>query len=81
MEMPEPVRVMTIKPLEQHYYSTVLRTVMAFYQNEPISRRVIHKTYELQEQEFFIEYQDANIWFDLPEPPIFGKFDFLKDLK
>jgi hypothetical protein len=62
---------MTIKPLESHYYSTVLRTVMAYYQG---GRR--HR-----ETEFFLEYQNCNLWFDLPEPPIFGKFDFLKEMK
>lgn len=71
-----PITAHTIKPVEQHYYSTVMRP-MEFYPT------VRHRKYTLKETEYILEYQDCNLWFssEVYQPPIFGKFDFLKDLK
>lgn len=72
-----PVTAHTIKPVEKHYYSTLMTPMIM---REP--QRWTRKTVEMEDQTFFYEYQDCNLWFDnCWEMPIFGKFDFLKDLK
>jgi len=70
----EPVRTMTIKPVEKYYYQTVFRSMLV----EAVQFH--RKTVELETTTHIYEYQDAGLWFDI-DPPIFGKFDFLKELK
>lgn len=78
----EPVRVMTVKPVElegqepARYYRNAIISSGAPLQPLLIQRR----TFELDTTTHFFEYHDINLWLEA-EMPIFGKFDFLKDLK